>query len=116
VAIDNDPTALANARENVAMNQCERVTVEKGGTDLESGEEYGTILANIERNTLVQAMPDLVGAMAEGGSLLLSGYVRADEQVMAEAARNAGLRNVRHLEEGEWACSRWEKHTAPQAA
>lgn len=116
VAIDNDPTAVANARENVAMNQCERVTVEKGGTDLESGEEYGTILANIERNTLVQAMPDLVGAMAEGGSLLLSGYVRADEQVMAEAARNAGLRNVRHLEEGEWACSRWEKHTAPQAA
>ncbi|MEO7081306.1 MAG: 50S ribosomal protein L11 methyltransferase [Flavobacteriales bacterium] len=116
LAIDNDPTAVANAHENVEMNKCTHITVEKGGTDLQRGAEYGTILANIERNTLVHAMPDLAGALAEGGSLLLSGYIQKDEAIMALAAKQAGLTNVQQLQEGEWAFSRWVKSATRHAA
>ncbi|MBX2982785.1 MAG: 50S ribosomal protein L11 methyltransferase [Flavobacteriales bacterium] len=116
IAIDNDPTAVTNARENVEMNKCTRITVEKDGTDLESGAEYDTILANIERNTLVHAMPYLVGALAEGGNLLLSGFVIADEAIMAQAAKQAGLTNVQQLHDGEWAFSRWVRTITQHAA
>lgn len=109
LAIDNDEAAVANARDNVAMNHCKRVVVEKGGTDLESGSEYGTILANIERNTLVKAMPVLAKALAPKGRLLLSGFVKADSTLMKEAAEAEGLKHVLALEEGEWALSEWEK-------
>ena len=116
LAIDNDPTAVTNARENVEMNQCNHITVEKGGTDLQKGAGYGTILANIERNTLVHAMPDLVGALDEGGSLLLSGFIRADEAIMEQAVKQAGLSTVQQLQEGEWAFLRCVKNTTQHAA
>ena len=108
LAIDNDPAAVANARENVAMNHCKRVVVEKGSADLEERDAYGTILANIERNTLVRYMPALAKALAGNGRLLLSGFVKADKQIMKEAAEGEGLKHVLTLEEGEWALSEWE--------
>ncbi|HMN06003.1 MAG TPA: 50S ribosomal protein L11 methyltransferase [Flavobacteriales bacterium] len=112
LAIDIDPVAVENARHNVDLNDCQLVTVEKGGTQLEQGGGYGTILANIERNTLVKAMPDLAGALAEGGSLLLSGFVVGDKHLMAVAAEQQGLELAEEQEEGEWAFQRWVKHIA----
>lgn len=109
LAIDNDEAAVANARDNVAMNNCKRVLVEKGGADLGRQAVYGTILANIERNTLVRAMPGLAMALAPKGRLLLSGFVIGDGPRMKEAAEAEGLEHVLTLEEGEWALSEWEK-------
>lgn len=113
VAIDNDDNAVSNARDNVRMNGCTRIVVEKGGTELEGGPGFDVILANIERNTLLQAMPAMAAALVPGGNLLLSGFVRADEARMAEAARGAGLGLVQELHEGEWAFSRWERTDKP---
>lgn len=109
VALDYDPVAVDNARLNVAANHCQRIVVEKGNTDLAKGAGYDAILANIERNTLVRSMADMVAALAYDGKLLLSGFVREDIEVMAKAAEHAGLRHVLTLEEGEWAFSEWEK-------
>lgn len=109
MAIDYDPVAVENARLNVAMNHCERIVVEKGDADLARGTGYDAILANIERNTLMRSMAGMVASLAENGKLLLSGFIRKDIEVMAKAAKDAGLRHVLTLEEGEWAFSAWEK-------
>ncbi|MBS1569541.1 MAG: 50S ribosomal protein L11 methyltransferase [Bacteroidetes bacterium] len=116
LAIDNDQAAVDNARENVARNGCQRVVVEKGGTEIGDRGCFGTILANIERNTLVRAMPEMVRALATGGKLLLSGFIKADEDVMASAASACGLKHVQTLEEGEWALSEWEKTNTAERA
>lgn len=116
LAIDNDEAAVENARANAARNGCQRVVVEKGGTEIGNRGGFGTILANIERNTLVRAMPEMARALATGGKLLLSGFIRADEEVMANAATACGLKHVRTLEEGEWALSEWEKANTAQGA
>lgn len=113
VAIDHDPVAVENTRYNVQVNHCQRITVEKGGTALHKGAGYGTILANIERNTLTKAMPDMAAAMIPGGALLLSGFLREDVPLMLHAADKEGLKVQQQLEEGEWAMLRMEK---PQAA
>lgn len=109
LAIDIDPVAVINAKENVELNHCQRVTVEKGGTDLDAAAAWDAILANIERNTLVRAMPQLAAALQTGGDLLLSGFVRADEGIMDQAAEQAGLVKMDRSEEGEWAFSQWRK-------
>lgn len=110
VAVDNDPAAVENARRNVEMNHCQRVVVEKGGVELGARGKYGTILANIERNTLIRAMPSLAMALANGGRLLLSGFIKSDEAVMGEAATGAGLALMAVQEEGEWVLAEWVKH------
>lgn len=101
-AIDIDEQAVINARENVERNGCTRITVEKGvAVDLQ-GHGYDLILANIERNTLIEAMAWMADALRPGAALFLSGFITADRPLLEAAAREQGLVPVEFLEEGEW--------------
>jgi len=101
-AIDNDPQATSNARENIAHNGCTRITVDTGDVSLLVPASCGAILANIERNTLLRDMAAMSGALLPGGALLLSGFVSADRQRMMDGAHEAGLRTEESLTIGEW--------------
>lgn len=101
-AIDIDEQAVTNARENVALNGCGRVLVDKGDVALLGPATCGVILANIERNTLLRDMNAMRDALLPGGALLLSGFVHADVQLMLEGVRAAGLHPREMLNHGEW--------------
>ena len=101
-AIDIDEQAVSNARENVEQNGCHRITVEKGVSSALIGHRYDLILANIERNTLLDAMPVMAEALSPGGVLLLSGFVVADRPRLESAAMANGLSLAVRSEEGEW--------------
>lgn len=101
-AIDIDEQAVINARENVERNGCTRITVEKGVATALEGHGYDLILANIERNTLLEAMGLMANAMRPGAALFLSGFIVADRPLLAAAAEAHGLVLAEHLEEGEW--------------
>lgn len=101
-AIDIDEQAVINARENVERNGCTRITVEKGVASALEGHGYDLILANIERNTLLEAMGLMADAMRPGAALFLSGFIVADRPLLAAAAEAHGLLLAEHLEEGEW--------------
>ncbi|HRO38443.1 MAG TPA: 50S ribosomal protein L11 methyltransferase [Flavobacteriales bacterium] len=113
LAIDNDPVAVENARYNARVNHCERLVVEKGDARLENRAGFGTILANIERNTLIAAMPYLAKALRKDGHLLLSGFLTDDAHLLDAAAMRQGLANVQVMADGEWAFSRWVKNESP---
>ncbi|MEZ4738024.1 MAG: 50S ribosomal protein L11 methyltransferase [Flavobacteriales bacterium] len=102
MAIDNDEVAVSNAQENVVRNGCHVTVVEKGDADSLRGHTYDTILANIERNTLLKAMPVMAAALKPGGALLLSGFVLQDRHHLEAAAVANGLVLAERLEEGEW--------------
>ncbi len=103
VAIDNDPQAVENARENVVRNACTRIHVEKGDAASLTGRSYNAILANIERNTLMDAMGQMHDALLPGGMLLLSGFVTTDRHMLAQKARDTGLLLAERMNEGDWA-------------
>lgn len=103
MAIDNDQQAVDNARETVERNGCHAITVEKGDAGSLQGRTFDVILANIERNTLLLAMPLMAAALARNGVLFLSGFVVADRHLLAERALALGLVPSEQLEEGEWA-------------
>ncbi len=102
LAIDNDEWSAENARENVARNHCSRIEVKQGSLE-DTGElKTDIILANINRNILLQYMGSLYQKLEADGTILMSGLLVEDEQVIMEAAIGAGFVFSRILVQGNW--------------
>ena len=85
-AFDNDPLAIEVSRENAKLNGLAgRVDFYVG--DLISGlagRQSELVLANIQADVLIKFAPQLVAAVAPGGTLVLSGILATElEQVRA---------------------------------
>jgi ribosomal protein L11 methyltransferase len=76
-AIDNDPWCIENARENIALNECQSITLSQAEV-LPSDKRYDIVLANINKNFLLENREKLVNLVQKGGSLLLSGILAED--------------------------------------
>ena len=95
--IDVDEWAYRNAQENVAANGVE-VTLRLGDAGLlAEGENpsaqcgFDVIIANINRNILLADMDKYAAVLADGGTLLLSGFYEADEEALVAKANSLGL-------------------------
>jgi ribosomal protein L11 methyltransferase len=86
---DNDPEAVRVSAENAALNGLTgRVTFFVG--DLVSGlagRRADVVLANIQADVLIRFARELVGAVAPGGVLVLSGILATENAVVCEAFR-----------------------------
>lgn len=100
VAIDTDDWSIANATENFERNQCRKIAVSL--TSHLPNERFDVILANINRNVLLEYMRQLSTILQTGGSLLLSGLLVADVDGIVDAAEKQGLRVVRQIERNGW--------------
>lgn len=100
IAIDNDEWSIKNAEENLSKNECKKIVLELTETIPE--QKYDVILANINRNILLQYMTTLRSLLKENGSLLLSGLLKADETIIEDAAHAAGLNKRKQLERDNW--------------
>lgn len=92
LAIDYDDNACANAAENVERNALSsRITVRQGSSELLTGQQVDVILANINRNILLEHLPVYAAALKPGGKLFLSGFYEADVPVLREKAEALGF-------------------------
>ena len=66
--------------------------------------EFDVVLANINRNILLQDMEHFVSVMAPGATLILSGFYQADCQMLEEKAQTLGLHLSNINNDGDWAC------------
>ncbi len=102
VGNDNDPVAIAVARENADRNGVEiALTVE--GLEAISG-RFDLVVANILANTLVELAPAIAAKLAPGGAVLLSGILGPQEDEVRGAYLAEGLRPLPRGDrrEGEW--------------
>lgn len=105
LAIDIDEWSVSNAKENVAANNAACVKVAHAGImDLPAGSSFDVVLANINRNVLLESMAALYAGLRPGGTLLLSGILRPDETIISESATSAGFRLCESFNESEWMC------------
>ena len=84
-AVDNDDWSIANTEENLERNDCSAVTLIKADT-LPPGEKYDIILANINKNVILENFSSLAVNLSPKGILLLSGLLEEDEQAILTAA------------------------------
>lgn len=103
LGIDIETNAVENAKENVQRNAVVNVTIEEGKDDQIAGRKFDLILANINKNVLMNAMSVYASALNPGGELLLSGFFLTDVAELTSIAEKAGLKFKLTETDGEWA-------------
>ena len=102
VAIDNDPDALDNARDNIARNgAAPSIDIIRDDLDTLRIERADLVLANLTGAVLVRYASELRGLAKDGGYLILSGFAPQDVAVITTAF--AGLTVTNEKADGEWA-------------
>lgn len=103
VGIDTDEWSYDNARENAAINGVsDRITIVHGELPGQPVETFDLVLANVQRDVLIDLLPHMVRRLAPAALLVLSGLLTADRTPMLDALRSARLTPVDELTEGEW--------------
>lgn len=108
-AIDNFEWAVTNTAENAERNGANAVKAELGDAALLAGRHYEVILANINRNVLLEDMRAYVATLAEGGSILFSGFFEHDYNLIDAEAKKQGLNFVAKIDEERWQCVHYRK-------
>jgi ribosomal protein L11 methyltransferase len=98
--IDVDEWSIANAEENRERNGCHRIGLQLSTNIPDKG--FDIILANINRNVILQYLPLLKGRLKPGALLLLSGLLTADEGDIVKECDANKLRCIRKLERQNW--------------
>jgi len=107
-AIDNDEWAYNNAVENVAKNNITNINVELGDASLLNGRNYDLIIANINRNILLNDINAYAKCLSSGNLLLLSGFYEADIKLLSKEAEKYGLIYQSHTIDREWVAGIWK--------
>ena len=101
--IDIDEWAYENTLENVRKNKCSHIIVKQGGAELLKNCSYDVILANINRNILLNDMEAYTKTMKVGSQIAFSGFYTSDISHIDAKARSLGLRLLRQSEKNNWA-------------
>ncbi|QIE60521.1 50S ribosomal protein L11 methyltransferase [Rasiella rasia] len=107
-AIDIDSWCVENSIENVARNGQEHISVLLGGAEvIPKHEKYDIIIANINRNILLEDMAAYVSVLQDGGVLFLSGFYKDDLPIITESCNNLGLTFVENREKNNWIAAKF---------
>jgi ribosomal protein L11 methyltransferase len=102
VAVDHDPDALANARDNIARNgAAPSIDIIRDDLDTLRIERADIVLANLTGAVLVRYAAELRSLVADEGYLILSGFAPQDVAVIQTAF--AGLAVIDTKTERDWA-------------
>ncbi len=108
-AIDIDNWCYLNSIENVERNNCTKIEVYEGDASLLLNKKYDIIIANINRNILLNDMQTYLNILQENGTLLLSGFYQEDIPTIDKEASKTGL-NLHSIEEmNNWVALRYEE-------
>jgi ribosomal protein L11 methyltransferase len=101
-AIDIDNWCYLNSIENAERNNCHEITVFEGDASLLAGKKYDLIIANINRNILLNDMQSYVDCLLPSGTLLLSGFYTEDIPFIDASCVEKGLTYVKKFERNNW--------------
>lgn len=107
---DIDEWSSENAKHNAALNGVENLDVLLGDASVLNGvkEEFDVVIANINRNILLNDMTAFRSHLKTGGRLILSGFYETDVPMLEQAAQSNGLTIIDVVTDEEWACAMFE--------
>lgn len=109
-AIDNDPNSVDNSIENAKRNGYPQIEVGLGSSELLEGKSYDIILANINRNIILNDLDKYAASLNAGGLLITSGYYTSDLSVIKNKAAEYHLDYLQHTSQNDWCCATFKKH------
>lgn len=105
VAIEIDPAAEVNARENMALNHQAQIDLRLGDATMLEGCRADVFIANINRNIILNDLEAYAATLNRDAIMILSGFYESDIPMLEARAAAFGLEYVRHTTQGDnWAC------------
>lgn len=101
IASDNDDWSIENAAENITRNVPPLIELRKEDT-AQMQQSFDIILANINKNVILENLPVLVQQLVPKGILLLSGLLVQDENDIVAACTQLGLYVDNKMEKDNW--------------
>jgi ribosomal protein L11 methyltransferase len=109
VAIDNDEVCFQSTIENAALNGVENIEAICGSKEEIPAQVFDVILANINRNILLDQVSSYVHVLSAGGSIFFSGfYELPDLQMIRDACIALNMQYVDHKKNGEWVAAHFK--------
>lgn len=102
-AIDIDNWCYLNSIENGERNNITNMDVFEGDASLLTQEnKYDIVIANINRNILLNDMNAYAHVLKPGGTILFSGFYTEDIEAIKSSAESFGMEYINHIEKNNW--------------
>jgi len=109
-AIDYDPVCYDSTIENSGLNHVTNIIPLCGSKEAIPEEQYDTILANINRNILLDQMERYAQVLKPGGEIYFSGFYESpDLEIITDEARKHGLKYITHKKTNDWVAAKFVK-------
>jgi ribosomal protein L11 methyltransferase len=107
-AIDYDIICYDSTIENAELNNIDNIKALCGSKEVIPNKQYDVILANINRNILLDQMSSYVEALKTGGEIYISGFYESpDLDIITEEARKHNLKYITHHRDMDWVAAKF---------
>lgn len=111
-ATDIDDWCVENSLENFNLNNFPEIHIQKGPiNELSFNHTFDVVLANINKNVLIEELPAYSDLLVKGGYLMLSGFYESDEDDIRDRASEVGMRANQMIVRDQWAAMLFTKNT-----
>ena len=109
VAIDYDPVCYESAIENSHLNNIHNILPLCGSKEVIPEQKFDIILANINRNILLDQIDRYSAVLSPGGLIFFSGfYLDPDLNIITEKSKGCGLAYIYHKEKNNWVAAKFQ--------
>ncbi len=108
LAVDNDTWCVENTKENIELNRCQYISAELDDS-VSTTKKFDLVLANINRNVLLEQIGDYGKILTSGGDLLLSGFYVEDLGIIRNTCEAEGFRFIRNFEQNGWVAAHFSQ-------
>ncbi|MCG9881304.1 MAG: 50S ribosomal protein L11 methyltransferase [Bacteroidia bacterium] len=109
IANDIDTWAAENILENIALNSVQPIEFIEGDLHAIPNQTFDIILANINRNILMESFASLFPLLASAGKLVISGFYTSDLPDLQQAAENTDFKYVASTQQNNWTAAVFTK-------
>ncbi|MBG6234341.1 ribosomal protein L11 methyltransferase [Pedobacter sp. CAN_A7] len=111
VAIDYDEVCYQSTLENTALNKINTIEAICGGKEVIPATSFDVILANINRNILLDQIPSYAKVLTSGGHIFFSGFYESpDLDMIKEACKEHHIFYQDHQKIGDWVAAHFIKN------
>lgn len=103
IGVDIQPEAIENSDEHAFMNDVSMLChFHLGGIEIANTDKYDIILANINRNVIIENLTELVSLLLPNGYMLISGIMFDDVEIISEALGLENMTVLKSREKDQW--------------
>ena len=111
IATDIDDWCIENSNENFSLNDVRDVQLIQGQIDKVEQKDFDIIIANINKNVLLEQIGSYAERLTSHGELILSGFYEEDIPELIAKGEEFSLKKRKHTIKDRWAMLVLNKHS-----